>query len=95
MPSTPRARRALFLLSAWMALPSLGCAIAGPVPMALGQAEAVVCEGARVADDGAVTCRELRWATGGPLSAGFAQAIGGLRDTALRAAGAVIGVPAP
>ena len=78
------------------ALLSTGCAVAGPVPMALGQAEVIVCEGSsRYTDAGLVCEGELRWVTGGPISSGLATAIGGVRETALRAAGAAVGVPAP
>ncbi len=94
MPQTPRARRALFLLSAFLALPGTGCAVAGPIPMAIGQAETIVCEGSSRYTDAGLTCEgELRWVTGGPISSGLAGAIGGVRDTALRAAGAAVGVP--
>lgn len=81
----------LFVL--WMLT---GCANAG-TQFALGQSESLVCDGsARIEADGALTCEgELRWVTGGPLSTGFAQAISGARETALRAVGAVVGVPGP
>jgi hypothetical protein len=87
----------LYPLGPAAALLCIGCAVAGPIPMALGQSETLTCEGsARVSSDGALTCEgELRWVTGGPLSTGFAAAIGGARETALRAVGAAVGVPAP
>jgi hypothetical protein len=70
------------------------CAIAGPVPMALGQAETAECDGTAIVTADALTCEgTLRWTAGGPLSSGFAAAIGGVRDTALRAAGAAVGMP--